>query len=82
MLERDPLRLPVELFQLCFPPWLTPLATQVAYNLIILIYFVLGYRKNAYNQRGFSKRYLHNSQRTKANADSEAIHNVFRKGLL
>jgi len=27
----------------------------------------------AYNQRGFSKRYLHNSQRTKT--DNEAIRN-------
>ena len=51
--------------------WPKPLATQLVYN------FLLGYTKNAYNQHGFCKRYLHNSQLTKANADSEAIHNAF-----
>jgi len=44
--------------------------------------FLLGYAKNAYNQRGFSKRYLHNNHLTKANADNEAIHNAFSIGWL
>jgi len=69
-------------FQLPFLPWLKPLATQMASNLIFLINSLLGYIKNAYNQRGFSKCYLHNSQRTKTNADNEAIHNTFRNGWL
>jgi len=33
-------------------------------------------------QREFRKRYLHNSQRTKTNADNEAIHNAFCNGWL
>jgi len=73
MLARGPLRWPVALFQLRFPPWLKVLATQLVYNLTLLRNFLLGYTKNAYNQRGFSIRCLHNSQRTKANADNEAI---------
>jgi len=32
-------------------------------------------------QRGFSKRYLQNSQLAKANADNEAIRNTFRTSL-
>jgi len=36
MLVRGPLRWPVGLFQLHFPPWLKPLATQLVYNLIFL----------------------------------------------
>jgi len=67
---RGPLRLPVGLFQLRFPPLLKPLATQLVYNVIFLNNFLIGYTKNAYNQRGFSKRYLHNSQLTKENADN------------
>jgi len=47
------------------------------YNLIFLNNFLLGYRKNAYNQCAFSKRYLHNSHTTKANVDNEAIDNAF-----
>jgi len=58
-------------------PWLKLLATQFVYNLIFLNNFLLGYTKNTYNQRGFSKRYLHNSQLTMANAHNEAIHNAF-----
>jgi len=38
-------------------------ATAV-YNLIFLKNFLVGYTKNAYNQRGFRKRYLRNSQLT------------------
>jgi len=57
--------------------WPKPLATQLLYNLIFLNNFLLGCTKNAYNQHGFSKRYLHNSQLTKANADNEAIHNAY-----
>ena len=75
MMARDPLRWSVGLFQLRYPPWLKPLATQLVYNLLFLNHFLLAYTKQAYNQRGFSKRYLHNSQLTKANADNEAIHN-------
>ena len=82
MLAWDPPRWPLGLFQLRFPPWLKALATQLVYNLIFQSNFLLGYTKNAYNQRGFSKRYLHNSQLTKANADNEAIHNAFRNGWL
>jgi len=83
MLARGPLSLwPVGLFQLRFPPWLKPLAALLVYNVTFLSNFLLGYTKNTYNQRGLSKRYLHNSQRTKANADNEAIHNVFRSGWL
>jgi len=82
MLAWDPPRWPVGLFQLRFPAWLKALATQLVYNLIFQSNFLLGYTKNAYNQRGFSKRYLHNSQLTKANADNEAIHNAFRNGWL
>jgi len=59
-----------------------PLAAQLLYNLTFLNNFLLGYTKTAYNQRGFSKRYLNNSQLTKANADNEAIHNAFRNGWL
>ena len=70
------------LFQLRFPPWLKVLAKQLVYNLIFLNNFLLGYTKNAYNQRGLSKRYLHNSQRTKESVDNEAIHNAFRSGWL
>jgi len=68
-------------FQLCFPPWLKPLAKRLVYN-FFLSNFLLGYSKNAFNQHGFSKRYLHNSQRTKANAINEAIHNACRSGWL
>jgi len=65
-------------FSYTFPTlWLKLLATQLVYNLIFLNNFLLGYTKNAYNQHGFSKRYLHNSQLTEANADNEAIHNAF-----
>jgi len=56
------------LFQLRFPPWLKPLARQLVYKLIFLNNSLLGYTKVAYNQLGFSKCYLHNSQLTKANA--------------
>jgi len=55
---------------------------QLVCNLFFLNHFLLGYTKNACNQRGFSKRYLHNSKRTKANADNEAIHNAHRNGWL
>jgi len=82
MLARDPLQWLVGLFQLRFPPWLKPLPTQMDYNLIFLNNFLLGYRKNAYNQCAFSKRYLHNSHTTKANVDNEAIHYVFCNGWL
>jgi len=82
MLARGPLRWPVGLFQLRFPPWLKHLGTQLVYYLIFLNNFLLGYTKNAYNQRRFSKPHLHNSQLTKANADNEAIHNAFRSGWL
>ena len=53
-------------------------------NLISLNNFLLGYTKNAYNQRGFSERYLHSIQLTKANADNEAeaMHNAFSNGSL
>jgi len=64
------------------PAWLKPLATQQDHNLIYLHNFLLGYGKNAYNQREFSKRYLHHSHLTKANADNETIHNAFRNGWL
>jgi len=76
-----PLRWPVDLFQLRFPLWLKALATQLVYK-ISLSNFLLGHTKNAYNLHGFSKRYLHNSQRTKANADNEAVHSAFRNGWL
>jgi len=56
------------------------LATQQVYSLNFLNNFLLGYTKNAKNQRGFSKRYLPNSQLIKAYAVNEAIHNVFRNG--
>jgi len=69
-------------FQLRFPPWLKSLATQLIYSLNFLNHFVLGCTKNAYNQPGFSKHYLHNSQLTKANADNETIHIAFRNGRL
>jgi len=83
MLARGPLRWPVGLFQLRFPAWPKVLGTQLVYNLFFLSNFLLGYNTiNAYNQRGFSKRYLRNIQRTKANADNEAIHNAFRNGWL
>jgi len=62
MLARGRLRWPVGLFQLRFSPWLKPLATQLVYNLIFLNDFLLCYTRNAYDQRGFCKRYLHNSQ--------------------
>jgi len=65
-----------------FSPWLKTLATQLVYKFIFLSNFLLGYTKNTYNQRGFSKRYLHNSQLIKAGADNEAIHNAFRDGWL
>jgi len=53
-------------FSCTFPTlWPKPLATQLVYNLIFLNNFLFVYAKNAYNQHGFSKRYLHNSQRTK-----------------
>jgi len=61
-----PLRLPVGLFQLRFPPWLKPLARQLVHNLIFLNNVLLSYTKNACNQRGFSRRYLHNNQLAKA----------------
>jgi len=80
MLARGPLRWPVGLFQLRFPAWSKVLATQLVYNLFFLSNFLLGYTINAYNQRGFSKRYLHNSRCTKVNADNEAIHNAFCNG--
>jgi len=52
-------------------------------NSFFLSNFLLGYNTiKAYNQRGFSKRYLHDIQRTKANADNEAVHNAFRNGWL
>jgi len=82
MLAKVPLRWPVGFFQLRFPPSLKPQATQQVYNLIFLSNFLLGYTKNAYNKRGFSKRYLHNSKLTTANTDSEATHNAFRNGWL
>ena len=44
--------------------------------------FFLGCTKNAYNQLGLSKRYLHNRQLAKANADNETIHIAFRNGWL
>jgi len=75
-----PLRWPVGHFQLRFPPLLKPLAAQLDYNLIFLKNFLLGYSENAYNQRGFSKRYLHNSHLTKANTDNEDIRNAFCNG--
>jgi len=37
---------------------------------------------NAYNERGFSKCCLSNSQLAKANADNEAIHSAFRNDWL
>jgi len=83
MLARGPLRWPVGLFQLRFPVWPKVLATQLVYNSFFLSNFLLGYNTiKAYNQRGFSKRYLHDIQRTKANADNEAVHNAFRNGWL
>jgi len=58
---KGPLRWPVGLFQLRFPAWPKVLATQLVFNLFFLSKFLLGYNTiNAYNQRGFSKRYLHN----------------------
>ena len=62
--------------------WPKPLATQLVYNLIFLNDFLLGSTKNAYNQHGFSKRYMDNSQLTKANADNEAVRNVFGNGWI
>jgi len=47
---RGPLRWPVGLFQLRFPPWLKALTTQRVYNLIFLSNFLLGYTINTYNQ--------------------------------
>jgi len=79
VLATDPLR---GHFQLRLPLWLKPPVTPLVYNLIFLNNYLLGYTKNAYNQRGFSKRYIHNCQLTKANADIEAIHNSFRNGWL
>jgi len=75
---------PVGFFQLRFPAWPKATVTHLVYNLFFLCNFLLGYTKNAYNQRGFSERYLHNSHCTKANADfdNEAIHNAFRNGWL
>jgi len=55
---------------------------QLVYKLIFLNNFLLGYTKNAYNQRGFKKRYLHNNQLAKANIDNEAIHNAFLSGCV
>jgi len=64
-------------FSCTFPTlWPKPLATELVYNLIFLNNFLLGYTKHAYNQHGFSKRYLHNSQ-LKAYSDNENIHNAF-----
>ena len=79
-----PLRWSVGLIQLRFPSWLKPLATQLVYNYFFQNTILLGYTKNAYNQGGFSKRFLHNSQITKANAGNEAIHidNAFSNGWL
>jgi len=54
----------VGLFQLRFPHWQKPVATQLDYKLIFLKHFLLGYSKNAYNQRGFSKHYLHQGSAT------------------
>jgi len=84
MLAGGPLRLPKGLFQLRFTTLLKPLARQLVSNLISLNNFLLGYTKNAYNQRGFSERYLHSIQLTKANADNEdeAMHNAFSNGSL
>jgi len=83
MLASGPLRWPVCLCQLHFLSWLKLLVTQLVYKFIFFDNFLLGYTKNAYNQRGFSKRYLHNSQLTKANVDNEAIDNeVFYNGWL
>jgi len=82
MLARGPLRWPVGLFQLHISALPKVLATQLVYNLFFLSNLLLGYTKNAYHQRGFSKRCLHSSQLTKANADNEAIHNAFRNGWL
>ena len=70
-------------FSYMFPTlWPKPVATQLVCNLIFLNNFLLGYARNSYNQHGFSKRYLHNSQLTKANADNETIHNAFGNGWL
>jgi len=80
MLATGPLRWPVGFFQLRFPPWQKTPATQLVYKPIFLSNFLLGYAKDADYQRGFSKCYLHNSQRTTANADNEAIHNAFGNG--
>jgi len=71
MLAKGALRWPVGLFQLRFPPWLQPLATQLVDNLVFLNNFLLRYSKVAYSQVGFSKHYLHNSQLAKSNADNE-----------
>jgi len=57
MLAGDPLRLLVGLFQLRFRPWLKPVAARLVHILIFLNNFLLGYTRNAYNQRGFSRRY-------------------------
>ena len=78
MLARDPYDDQWAPFSHTFPTlWIKPLAAQLVYNLIFLSNFLLGYTRNAYNQHGFSKPYLHNSQLIKANADNEAIHNAF-----
>jgi len=45
MMARDPLRWSVGLFQLRYPPWLKPLATQLVYNLLFLNHFLLAYTK-------------------------------------
>jgi len=49
-----PLRWPVVLLQVRFPPWLKPLVTAPAHNSNFLNSFLLDYTKNAYNQRAFS----------------------------
>ena len=58
--------------------WNKKVWETLIYNLIFLNNFLLGYTKNAYNQRGFSKPYLHN----KANADNQTIRNAFSNGWL
>jgi len=54
MLARGPQRWQVGPFQLRFPAWPKVLAMQLVYNLFFLSNILLGYTKNAYNQRGFS----------------------------
>jgi len=74
------LRGPVSIFQLRFPPWLKPLATQLVYNLTLLNNFLLGYTKMLAINVDSANVTCTNSQLTKANANNEAIHNAFRNG--